>query len=261
MSRCRRVRNCTDFNITKNFRTAELPSGKPGEISPQAEPQPSNVACFVPYTEAVRKNAPGHSPCHRRGRVYRLKLRFDLAQDRGLPVVNLDLLTYAGNPANLASLGAAEPPISLSAATSATPNWSAPCFDSIAPAPSSTLPRRATSIAPSPRPRRFIRTNVQGTFVLLEQARIYWSGLDEADRAAFRFLHVSTDEVYGSLGGRSRLFRDHGLRAQQPLRRLEGSLRSPGRAPITTPGAFPCSPPTAPTTTARFSFLRSSFRW
>jgi dTDP-glucose 4,6-dehydratase len=49
-------------------------------------------------------------------------------------------------------------------------------------------------------PGAFIRTNVQGTFVLLEQAKIYWSGLSEADRSAFRFLHVSTDEVYGSLG-------------------------------------------------------------
>jgi dTDP-glucose 4,6-dehydratase len=48
-------------------------------------------------------------------------------------------------------------------------------------------------------PESFIRTNVLGTQVLLEQARRYWSELDGADRAAFRFLHVSTDEVYGSL--------------------------------------------------------------
>jgi dTDP-glucose 4,6-dehydratase len=41
---------------------------------------------------------------------------------------------------------------------------------------------------------------VQGTLVLLEQARAYWTGLNKAERAAFRFLHVSTDEVYGSLG-------------------------------------------------------------
>ena len=49
-------------------------------------------------------------------------------------------------------------------------------------------------------PEAFIRTNVQGTFTLLEQARTYWNGLNEADRAEFRFLHVSTDEVYGTLG-------------------------------------------------------------
>ncbi|MGA7291251.1 MAG: dTDP-glucose 4,6-dehydratase [Terriglobales bacterium] len=49
-------------------------------------------------------------------------------------------------------------------------------------------------------PDDFVRTNVNGTFSLLEEARAYWSGLAENDRAAFRFLHVSTDEVYGSLG-------------------------------------------------------------
>ncbi|MDY0329449.1 MAG: dTDP-glucose 4,6-dehydratase [Thiomonas sp.] len=48
-------------------------------------------------------------------------------------------------------------------------------------------------------PGDFIRTNVQGTFELLEAARAYWSDLPEAGKAAFRFLHVSTDEVYGSL--------------------------------------------------------------
>ncbi|HUB02876.1 MAG TPA: dTDP-glucose 4,6-dehydratase [Terriglobales bacterium] len=49
-------------------------------------------------------------------------------------------------------------------------------------------------------PDDFIRTNVNGTFSLLEETRAYWSALPESARAAFRFLHVSTDEVYGSLG-------------------------------------------------------------
>ena len=49
-------------------------------------------------------------------------------------------------------------------------------------------------------PGAFMRTNVEGTFTLLEAARGWWSALDEAARAAFRFHHVSTDEVYGSLG-------------------------------------------------------------
>ncbi len=48
-------------------------------------------------------------------------------------------------------------------------------------------------------PDDFIRTNVNGTFSLLEETRAYWSALPAADQAAFRFLHVSTDEVYGSL--------------------------------------------------------------
>ena len=48
-------------------------------------------------------------------------------------------------------------------------------------------------------PDDFIRTNVDGTFALLEEARAYWTGLPEEQRRRFRFLHVSTDEVYGSL--------------------------------------------------------------
>jgi len=49
-------------------------------------------------------------------------------------------------------------------------------------------------------PDDFIRTNIDGTFALLEETRAYWSGLTEEERNRFRFLHVSTDEVYGSLG-------------------------------------------------------------
>jgi dTDP-glucose 4,6-dehydratase len=49
-------------------------------------------------------------------------------------------------------------------------------------------------------PGAFIKTNIEGTFTLLEATRQYWSGLQGDERSAFRFLHVSTDEVYGSLG-------------------------------------------------------------
>src|SRR4029077_1930712 len=49
-------------------------------------------------------------------------------------------------------------------------------------------------------PEDFIRTNVDGTLALLEQVRAYWMNLTEQARIDFRFLHVSTDEVYGSLG-------------------------------------------------------------
>jgi dTDP-glucose 4,6-dehydratase len=55
-------------------------------------------------------------------------------------------------------------------------------------------------------PDDFIRTNVNGTFALLEETRAYWTGLAQADRDAFRFLHVSTDEVYGSLGANDPAF-------------------------------------------------------
>jgi len=49
-------------------------------------------------------------------------------------------------------------------------------------------------------PGDFIQTNINGTFSLLEEVRAYWQGLQGEEKAAFRFLHVSTDEVYGSLG-------------------------------------------------------------
>ncbi len=57
-------------------------------------------------------------------------------------------------------------------------------------------------------PGDFIQTNLVGTYSMLEASRTYWSGLDESARAEFRFLHVSTDEVYGDLAGCDDLFRE-----------------------------------------------------
>ena len=56
--------------------------------------------------------------------------------------------------------------------------------------------------------RSFIDTNIVGTYTLLEAARRHWSGLSGAAKESFRFLHVSTDEVYGSLGADG-LFSEH----------------------------------------------------
>ncbi|MGR2667503.1 dTDP-glucose 4,6-dehydratase [Vibrio campbellii] len=55
-------------------------------------------------------------------------------------------------------------------------------------------------------PAAFIETNIVGTYTLLEVARGYWSQLDDANKAAFRFHHISTDEVYGDLEGTDNLF-------------------------------------------------------
>jgi dTDP-glucose 4,6-dehydratase len=55
-------------------------------------------------------------------------------------------------------------------------------------------------------PAEFVQTNIVGTFNLLECARAYWSALDESKKAAFRFHHVSTDEVYGSLSSNEPAF-------------------------------------------------------
>ncbi len=120
-------------------------------------------------------------------------------QATGSSVINLDLLTYAGNPANLASLEA-DPRYLFVRGDICDAELVGSILEKHRPraivhfAAESHVDRSIAS------PEAFIRTNVQGTFVLLEQARKYWSGLDETDRAGFRFLHVSTDEVYGSLG-------------------------------------------------------------
>lgn len=114
------------------------------------------------------------------------------------PVLNLDLLTYAGNRENLASL-------------SGDPRHVFVQGDIGDQALLGRLlaehqPRAVLNFAAESHvdrsihgPAEFIQTNVVGTFGLLEAVRAYWGGLGEAGKAAFRFLHVSTDEVYGSL--------------------------------------------------------------
>ena len=117
----------------------------------------------------------------------------------GTPVVNLDLLTYAGNAANLASLED-DSRYQLVRADICDPEAVAAVFEAHRPravvhfAAESHVDRSIVD------PGAFIRTNVQGTYTLLEQARRYWSGLQGSAKDDFRFLHVSTDEVYGTLG-------------------------------------------------------------
>ncbi len=120
-------------------------------------------------------------------------------------VVNLDLLTYAGNAANLAALDA-DQRYTFVRGDICDAGLVAQLLREHRPrailhfAAESHVDRSIVS------PEAFIRTNVQGTFVLLEQARLYWAGLSAAERARFRFLHVSTDEVYGSLGSEDAAF-------------------------------------------------------
>lgn len=115
------------------------------------------------------------------------------------PVINLDKLTYAGNLANLASLAG-------------NPQYlfvHGDIGDSalVAALLAQYRPRAVLNFAAESHvdrsicgPRDFIHTNIVGTFGLLECVRQYWEALPQRKRAAFRFLHVSTDEVYGSLG-------------------------------------------------------------
>ncbi len=116
----------------------------------------------------------------------------------GTPVVNLDLLTYSGNPANLDAL--------KDDARHVLVRGDICDAELVGSLLREHRPRAVVHFAAESHvdrsiagPEVFIRTNVHGTFTLLEQARAYWSELDEAGRSGFRFLHVSTDEVYGTL--------------------------------------------------------------
>ncbi len=114
------------------------------------------------------------------------------------PVLNLDKLTYAGNRQNLASLNGderhvfAHGDIGDSTLVNALLNQ--------------YKPRAVVNFAAESHvdrsihgPEDFIQTNIMGTFRLLEAVRGYWGEMPAPDKSAFRFLHVSTDEVYGSL--------------------------------------------------------------
>ncbi|MFY9249038.1 MAG: dTDP-glucose 4,6-dehydratase [Burkholderiaceae bacterium] len=114
-------------------------------------------------------------------------------------VVNLDKLTYAGNRHNLAALAGNPAHVFVQAdiGDSAT----------VSQLLSTHQPRAVLNFAAESHvdrsihgPEDFIQTNVLGTFRLLESVRAYWQALAEPEKGAFRFLHVSTDEVYGSLG-------------------------------------------------------------
>jgi dTDP-glucose 4,6-dehydratase len=114
-------------------------------------------------------------------------------------VINLDKLTYAGNPANLAGVASDRRYRFLQGDICDR--------ELIAELLITHRPRAVVHFAAESHvdrsihgPDDFIRTNVNGTFSLLEEARAYWSGLSGVARDQFRFLHVSTDEVYGSLG-------------------------------------------------------------
>ncbi|MDX2144510.1 MAG: dTDP-glucose 4,6-dehydratase [Rhodospirillaceae bacterium] len=114
------------------------------------------------------------------------------------PVVNLDKLTYAGNLENLATLRGNNRHVFVKGDIAD--------LGLVERLMTEHKPRAIVNFAAESHvdrsihaPEDFIQTNVVGTFRLLEAARAYLPTLPEAERAAFRFLHVSTDEVYGSL--------------------------------------------------------------
>ena len=123
------------------------------------------------------------------------------------PVVNLDKLTYAGNTENLRSLDGDARHVFAHGDI---------CDRALVERLLAThRPRAIVHFAAESHvdrsihgPADFMRTNVEGTFTLLEAARGHWSTLGADEKAAFRFLHVSTDEVYGSLAPDDPPFRE-----------------------------------------------------
>jgi len=116
----------------------------------------------------------------------------------GEPVVNLDALTYAGNLESLAALDGDARHVFVKGDIG-----DRALLDRLF---AEHQPRAIVHFAAESHvdrsihgPGAFIKTNVEGTFTLLEATRAYWSALDGSAKAAFRFHHVSTDEVYGSL--------------------------------------------------------------
>ncbi len=114
------------------------------------------------------------------------------------PVITLDKLTYAGNRENLASLDGDARHVFVQGDIGD--------FELVSRLLTEHQPRAVVNFAAESHvdrsihgPGEFIQTNIVGTFQLLEAIRAYWGGLPDERKTAFRLLHVSTDEVYGSL--------------------------------------------------------------
>jgi dTDP-glucose 4,6-dehydratase len=131
----------------------------------------------------------------------------DWLQGSDESVINLDKLTYAGNLDNLASLQGDSRHIFVQGDIGDTAL--------VAELLAKYRPRAILNFAAESHvdrsisgPSEFIQTNIVGTFNLLETVRAYWNGLEGDEKQAFRFLHVSTDEVYGSLEREDHPFRE-----------------------------------------------------
>jgi dTDP-glucose 4,6-dehydratase len=117
----------------------------------------------------------------------------------GEPIVNLDKLTYAGNPKNLDSLSG-DRRYEFVRGDIADRALLRQLFAAHRPRAIVHFAAESHVDRSIEGPAEFIQTNIVGTFSLLEEARNWWGTLAGGDRERFRFLHVSTDEVYGSLG-------------------------------------------------------------
>jgi dTDP-glucose 4,6-dehydratase len=119
-------------------------------------------------------------------------------QEGTTPIVNLDKLTYAGNPHNLESV-AGDQRHEFVHGDIGDRELVRRLLEKHQPVAIVHFAAESHVDRSIRGPDDFIRTNVDGTFALLEETRAYWTALAEEPRQHFRFLHVSTDEVYGSL--------------------------------------------------------------
>ncbi len=122
-----------------------------------------------------------------------------LLDDTDAFVVNLDKLTYASNLGSIPQ-AAGNPRYAFAKVDICDGPALRALFDRYQPHGIMNLAAESHVDRSIDGPGEFIRTNVVGTFTLLQEALRYWHGLEPARRETFRFLHVSTDEVYGSLG-------------------------------------------------------------
>ena len=114
------------------------------------------------------------------------------------PVVNLDKLTYAGNPENLASVES-NPVYTFAHGDICDPAFVARLLEEHRPRAVVHFAAESHVDRSIHGPEAFLRTNIDGTFTLLQAARSYYGSLEGKEKERFRFLHVSTDEVYGTL--------------------------------------------------------------
>jgi dTDP-glucose 4,6-dehydratase len=122
-----------------------------------------------------------------------------LREDSDVRLVNLDKLTYAGNLDSLAEV-AADPRHRFVHGDVCDAKLIDSLLAEFRPVGVAHLAAESHVDRSIDGPAAFVQTNVQGTFTLLECCRRYWLALPVEERERFRFLHVSTDEVYGSLG-------------------------------------------------------------
>lgn len=122
-------------------------------------------------------------------------------------IINLDKLTYAGNPQTLAAL-ATDPGYQLVQGDIGDRDLLAKLLTQYQPDAILNFAAESHVDRSILHPEEFIQTNLVGTFRLLEAGKAYWHTLAPAQQQQFRFLHVSTDEVYGSLSADDPAFRE-----------------------------------------------------